>query len=167
MAEQEDKQLISINEFCLLAEKLVSKELYDDAIVLYTSACKIFPDNIALRLNLLRVKELKRKHDSIKQKNIDENIRLKKQEEEQLAAQLISLAKIYIKRKTYIKSIAFLETAKELEPFSSEIRLMLGKIFYDNLDLEKAIEELLIAKEIDPFNEEICWLLGKIFYEMI
>lgn len=165
MAQQEDNQLISMNDFCLLAEKLVSKGLYDDAIVLYTSACKIFPNNIALRLNLLRVKELKRKHDSIRQKNIDENIRLKRQEEEQLAAQLSSLAKIYIQKKTYIKAIAFLETAKELAPFSSEIRLMLGKIFYENLDLEKAIEELLIAKEIDPFNEELCWLLGKIFYE--
>jgi CRP-like cAMP-binding protein len=165
MAEQEEKQLISINDFCLLAEKLISKGYYDDAIVLYTSACKIFPDNVALRLNLLRVKELKRKSDILKEKNIDEHLRAKRQEQEQLAANFLSLAKIYMQRKAYIKAIAFLETAKELVPFSSEIRLMLGKIFYENFDLEKAIEELLFAKEIDPFNEEIYWLLAKIFYE--
>jgi len=78
---------------------------------------------------------------------------------------MISLARIYIQKKEYVRAITYLETAKELNPNISLIRVMLGKVFYENLDIDKAIEEFLYAKEIDPFNEEVCWLLGKIFLE--
>ena len=165
MEEKEERHLISINDFCILAEKLLTKGLFDDALVLYNTACKIFPDSIALRLNLSRAKELKRKSDESSQKKADEYSKSRRKDEEHLSSQLISLSKIYLQRKAQIKAIAFIETAKELDPYSSLIRLLLGKVFYENLDFEKAIEELLVAKDIDPFNEEVYWLLAKIFYE--
>lgn len=165
MMNNQEKHLISINDFCLLAEKLLVKGLFDDAITLYNTACKIFPDSIALRLNLSRAKELKRKFEETNQKKEIESVEAKKREEEQLSSQMISLARIYMQKKEYVRAITYLETAKELNPNISLIRVMLGKVFYENLDIEKAIEEFLYAKEIDPFNEEVCWLLGKIFFE--
>ena len=63
-----NQEIISLDDFCNLANKLVEQNLYDEAVSLYQTASKIFPESLAIKLNLGRVQELQHKDSVEKQK---------------------------------------------------------------------------------------------------
>jgi tetratricopeptide (TPR) repeat protein len=74
MEEPEDssgEEMISADEFCDLANRLADQKLYDEAIALFQTASRIFPDSLALKLNLGRALELQRREKTEKERNLE------------------------------------------------------------------------------------------------
>lgn len=158
-------EIISLDEFCNLATKLVEQNLFEEAITLYQTASKIFPDNLALKLNLGRVQELQRKNTVEKEKNMHDSISKTRGKEDALAQQYLSLATLYYSRRKFLNAIELLELSKYKNENNSKTRFLLARIHYEQGDINKALEEFLKAKELDPFYEDIYKYLGSIFYE--
>jgi CRP-like cAMP-binding protein/tetratricopeptide (TPR) repeat protein len=158
-------EIISLDDFCTLANRLVEQTLYEEAISLYQTAGKLFPENLALKLNQGRVQELQRKHVVEKQKSIQENMSRTRAKEDLLAQQYLSLASLYYSRRKTLNAIELLELSKYKNENVSKTRYLLAKIYYEQGDVTKALEEFLKAKELDPFYEDIYKHLGTIYYE--
>lgn len=160
-----NQETISLDDFCALANRLVEQSLYEEAIALYQTASKLFPDNLALKLNQGRVQELQRKDVVEKQKSIRENMSRTRAKEDLLAQQYLSLASLYYSRRKTLNAIELLELSKYKNENVSKTRYLLAKIYYEQGDSAKALEEFLKAKELDPFYEDIYKHLGTIYYE--
>src|SRR3990172_8261322 len=160
-----NNEIISLDDFCTLGNKLIEQTLYDEAVSLYQTAGKIFPASLAVRLNLGRAQELLHKHKLEQQKNLKGKL-LKTREKEDLAAQrYLSLATFYYTRRKLLQAIELLELSKYKNENNSKTRFLLGKIYHEQGEIGKALEEFLKAKELDPFYEDIYKYLGALFYE--
>lgn len=160
-----NQEIISLDDFCMLANRLVEQELYDEAISLYQTASKIFPDSLAIKLNLGRVQELQRKHQEGRQKAITENLTREREREDVIAQRYLSLATLFYSRHQYMNAIELLELSKYKNENNSKTSFLLGKIFYEQGDTKRALEEFVKAKELDPFYEDIYKHLGNLYYE--
>lgn len=160
-----NQEIISLDDFCNLANRLVEQELFDEAISLYQTASKIFPDSLAIKLNLGRVQELQRKHQEGRQKTLQENISRERERDDVLAQRYLSLASLFYSRRQYLSSMELLELSKFKNDNNSKTRFLLGKILYEQGDAQRALEEFVKAKELDPFYEDIYKHLGNIYYE--
>ena len=57
-AEPDRRGVMGIEEFTTLASKLAGLGLYRDAISLYETATRVHPDNLALKINLARIRDM-------------------------------------------------------------------------------------------------------------
>ncbi|PWT91326.1 MAG: hypothetical protein C5B54_05535, partial [Acidobacteria bacterium] len=160
-----NQEIISLDDFCSLANKLVEQSLFDEAITLYQTASKIFPESLAIKLNLGRVQELSRKHALERQKSLADALSKAREKEDMSAHQYLSLATLYYSRRKMLNAIELLELSKYRNENLSKTRYLLGKIYYEQGDPGKALEEFLKAKELDPFYEDIYKHLGAIYHE--
>lgn len=160
-----NQEIITLDDFCNLANRLVEQELFDEAISLFQTASKIFPDSLAIKLNLGRVQDLQRKHFEGRDKTLQENITREREREDMMAQRYLSLATLFYSRRQYLNAIELLELSRYKNENNSKTRFLMGKIFYDQGDSKRALEEFLRAKELDPFYEDIYKHLGNLFYE--
>ena len=107
-----NQEVIALDDFCALANRLVEQGLYDEAISLYQTASKLFPDNLAVKLNLGRVQELQRRNVAERQRMFQENLAKTRAREDLLAQQYLSLATLYYSRRKVMNSIELLELSK-------------------------------------------------------
>jgi CRP/FNR family transcriptional regulator, cyclic AMP receptor protein len=156
---------ISIDEFSNLASRLVEKNLLDEAVTLYQTASKIFPESIAIRLNLGRILELQRKSVQDKERSIQESVAKIREKDDILAQHYLSLATLYYSRGQIFNAVEMLELSRFKNENVSKTRFLLGKILYDQGDSTRALEEFQRAKELDPFYEDIYKHLGAIYHE--
>lgn len=162
---QINQDIISIDDFCNLANRLVEQDLYDEAISLYQTAGKIFPESLAIKLNLGRVQELQRKHKQEKEKVIHQTLTREREKEDLIAQQYLSLATLYYSRRQYVNAAEMLELSRKNNDFNSKTHFLLGKIFYDQGEHKRACEEYEKARDLDPFCEDIYKNLGAILFD--
>jgi len=160
-----NNEMISRDDFCELGSKLLEQDLYEEAISLYETASKLFPDSLAIKLNLGRAQELLRRKETEKQKHLNADIQKSRFQNDILAQRYLSLATLYYSRGKIVNAVELLELSKYKNENVSKTRYLLAKIYYDQGDLNKALEELLKAKELDPFYEDIYKYLGTLYYE--
>lgn len=160
-----NRETVSLDDFCSLGNRLLEENLYEEAVALYQTANKIFPDSLVIRLNLGRAQELQHKKSLEQQKGIKQTI-IKEREREDLAAQCyLSLATLYYTRRKLFNAIELLELSKHKNENISKTRFLLGKIFYEQGEVAKALEEFTKARDLDPFYEDIYKHLGNLYYE--
>lgn len=164
-SEKAQDSPLSIEDFCNLANRLVDKDLFEEAVSLYQTASKIFPESIAIRLNLGRVQELLRKSRFEKQKLLQENLAKTRHSEDVLGQHYLSLATLYYSRGQFLNAVEMLELSRFQNENVSKTRFLLGKIFYDQGELTRAHDEFAKAKDLDPFYEDIYKHLGIIYHE--
>jgi CRP/FNR family cyclic AMP-dependent transcriptional regulator len=160
-----NNELISLDDFCELGSKLLEQDLYEEAISLYETATKLFPDSLVIKLNLGRAQELSRRQESEKQKVLQADIQKSRTQENILAQRYLSLATLYYSRGKIMNAVELLELSKYKNQNVSKTRYMLGRIYYEQGDLKKALEEFIKAKELDPFYEDIYKHLGNLYHE--
>jgi tetratricopeptide (TPR) repeat protein len=160
-----NNEMISLDDFCDLGSKLLEQELYEEAISLYETAAKLFPDSLAIKLNLGRAQELLRRQETERQKHLQADIQKSKAVNDALAQRYLSLATLYYSRRKYLNAVELLELSKYKNENVSKTRYLLAKIYYEQGDLNKALEEFLKAKELDPFYEDIYKHLGALYHE--
>ena len=54
----DDHPLMPIEEFTALASKLLSLAMYREAIGIYNTAIRLYPENLALKINVARVRDI-------------------------------------------------------------------------------------------------------------
>ncbi|HJZ12853.1 MAG TPA: cyclic nucleotide-binding domain-containing protein [Acidobacteriota bacterium] len=160
--ESSSEETISADEFCDLANKLADQKLYDEAIALFQTASRIFPDSLALKLNLGRALELQRREKTEQQRTSQLD---SPNQETLIAQQTLSLATLYYSRKKLNDAMDLLALSKLKNAHISKTHFLLGKIFYEQGEHEKAIGEFLKVKEADPFYEENYKFLASLYYE--
>ena len=156
---------ISLEDFFALGTRLIEQNLFEEALSLYKTAAKIFPNSLAIKLNLGRVQELQNKSTKEREKSIQQDLIRIRERDDLIASHYLSLATLYYARGQMLNAVELLELSKVKNENLSKTRYLLGKIFYDQGDLNRAIEELNRARELDPFFEDTYKHLGIIYYE--
>jgi CRP-like cAMP-binding protein/Tfp pilus assembly protein PilF len=160
-----NNEMISLDDFCDLGSKLLEQELFEEAISLYETASKLFPDSLAIKLNQGRAQELLRRQQTEKHRLLQADIQKSKAQDDALAQRYLSLATLYYSRRKFLNAVELLELSKYKNENVSKTRYLLAKIYYEQGDLNKALEEFLKAKELDPFYEDIYKHLGALYHE--
>ena len=160
-----NNELISLDDFSDLGSKLLEQDLYEEAISLYETATKLFPESLAIKLNLGRAQEMLRRKEAEKHKLFQADLDKSRAHDDVLAQRYLSLASLYYSRGKILSAVELLELSKYKNENVSKTRYLLGKIYYEQGDLKKAIEEFLKAKELDPFYEDIYKHLGNLYHE--
>jgi CRP/FNR family transcriptional regulator, cyclic AMP receptor protein len=160
-----NNEMISMDDFCDLGSKLLEQDMYDEAVSLYETASKLFPESLAIKLNLGRAQDLQRKKEVRHHKELQSTIEKIKTEEDRLAQRYLSLATLYYSRRKLLNAVELLELAKYKNENVSKTRYLLGRIYYEQGDINKSLDEFTKAKELDPFYEDIYKHLGSLYYE--
>ncbi|MGH9857310.1 MAG: tetratricopeptide repeat protein, partial [Acidobacteriota bacterium] len=160
-----NNEMISMDDFCDLGSKLLEQDMYDEAVSLYETASKLFPESLAIKLNLGRAQDLQRKKEIRNHKELQSTIEKIKAEDDRLAQQYLSLATLYYSRRKLLNAVELLELAKYKNENVSKTRYLLGRIYYEQGDINKSLEEFTKAKDLDPFYEDIYKHLGSLYYE--
>lgn len=160
-----NNEMISMDDFCDLGNKLLEQDMFDEAIALYETASKLFPDSLAIKLNLGRAQDLQRKKELRRHKDLQSTIEKMKSDEDCLAQRYLSLATLYYSRRNFLNAVELLELSKYKNENVSKTRYLLGKIYYEQGDASKALDEFLKARDLDPFYEDIYKHLGTLYYD--
>jgi CRP/FNR family transcriptional regulator, cyclic AMP receptor protein len=160
-----NNEMISMDDFCDLGSKLLEQDMYEEAVSLYETASKLFPESLAIKLNLGRAQDLQRKKEVRDHKELQSTIEKMKSEDDRLAQQYLSLATLYYSRRKLLNAVELLELAKYKNENVSKTRYLLGRIYYEQGDINKSLDEFTKAKDLDPFYEDIYKHLGSLYYE--
>lgn len=155
----------SIEDFCALASRFIAVEKFDEAIEVYQRARRIFPDSIALKINLGRIRKLRQEHEENQLKDLEQRYADQRRSQDLLAIQFNSLGTSYLQRNQMARAIQMFEMAKTNNPNFPRPFQNIGTIYYRNNEFSLAAKELKKALDCDPFEEEVNRLLGQsLFY---
>lgn len=157
--------VMGIEEFTSLASKLAGLGLYRDAINLYETATGLHPDNIALKINLARVRDMKRRADREALKELDTSIQARRTREDTLANHYLGLGYLHYRRGDISKARDFFEFSQTRNEKLFLAPLYLAKIAIGRNDTPKAIGYLQETRRNNPFSEEAASLLGRLYME--
>jgi CRP-like cAMP-binding protein/Tfp pilus assembly protein PilF len=155
----------SIEDFCALASRFIEVGKFDEAIEVYQRARRIFPDSIALKINLGRIRNLRQEHEENQLKDLDRRYADQRRRQDLLAIQFNSLGTSYMQRDQTARAVEMFEMAKTNNPNLPRPFQNMGTIYYRNNEFSLAAKELKKALDCDPFEEDVNRLLGRsLFY---
>jgi CRP-like cAMP-binding protein/Flp pilus assembly protein TadD len=157
--------VMPIEEFTALASKLLAFSMYREAISLYETAVKLYPENLALKINLARVREMKRRADERTLEELEELIEERRSREDRLAVHSIGTAYLHYRRGELDRARELFEFAHQTNPNLFTASLFLGKIHIGRNDLDRALAALEEARRANPYSEEVQSLLGRLYME--
>ncbi|HSE42547.1 MAG TPA: hypothetical protein VLH08_17400, partial [Acidobacteriota bacterium] len=99
---------ISLDDFLALGNRLIKQNLFEEAVTLYQTAAKIFPNNLAIKVNLGRVQELQRKSSQEREKTFQNDLNRLREREDLLASHYLSLATLYYARGQMLNALELL-----------------------------------------------------------
>jgi CRP-like cAMP-binding protein len=156
---------ITVDDFCALANKFVSQQMYHEAIQLYETAIRLFPSSLALKINLGRVRDLQRRSESASKDSLRKEVVKEREDSDRLASCYMGLASIYLESGKTDKALEFLEIAKHQNANLHLAHYHLGHLFHKQDDLDRALGELELAIDVNPFHEDTRALLAKVYTE--
>lgn len=149
-----------------LARRYADQEMYDEAIHLYEMAEKLKPGSVALRINLARVRDLRKQAEAGRYAGVERELRSERERAEIDSSQYIGLAQYYIAKEETAKAIELLEIAKLKTPNSYRPSDMLGRLYYSQGEWELAREEIQKARSLNPFDRGVAEISGRIEFEL-
>ena len=157
---------IDADELLSLARRYADQGMYDESIHLYEMAEKLRPGSVALRINLARVRDLKRaaaesRFASVRQEVIGERAR-----DEIDSSQYVGLAQYYMAKDQTSKAIELLEIAKLKTPNNYRPFEILGRLYYSQGEWPVAHEEIRRARELNPFDRGLAEISGRVEFEL-
>ncbi len=157
---------IDPDDLLALARRYSDQGMYDESIHLYEMAEKLKPGSVALRINLARVRDLKRQAEESRFDGVKQAIVAERSQDEVDSSQYIGLAQYYIAKEQTSKAIELLEIAKlkthnNYRPFE-----ILGRLYYSQGEWESAHEEIGTARSLNPFDRGLAEISGRIEFEL-
>jgi CRP/FNR family transcriptional regulator, cyclic AMP receptor protein len=157
---------IEAEDLLVLARRYSDQGMYDESIHLYEMAEKLKPGSVSLRINLARVRDMKKaaeegRYASVKQEVVSERAR-----DEIDSSQYVGLAQYYMAKDQTSKAIELLEIAKLKTPHNYRPFEILGRLYYSQGEWELAHEEIGHARKLNPFDRGLAEISGRIEFEL-
>jgi len=121
---------IEADDLMVLARRYAEQGMYDESIHLYEMAEKLKPGSVALRIDLARVQELKKKAEESRYAAVRQEVTAERARDEIDSSQYADLAQYYIAKDETSKAIELLEIAKIKTPNSYRAFEILGRLYF-------------------------------------
>jgi CRP/FNR family transcriptional regulator, cyclic AMP receptor protein len=157
---------IEADDLIVLARRYTEQGMYDESIHLYEMAEKLKPGSVALRINLARVRDLKRQAEESRYATVRQEVMAERSRDEIDASQYAGLAQYYMAKDQTSKAIELLEIAKLKTPNNYRPFEVLGRLYFSQGEWQLAREEIQAARKINPFDKGLAEISGRVEFEL-
>jgi CRP/FNR family cyclic AMP-dependent transcriptional regulator len=157
---------IEAEELLALARRYADEGMYDESIHLFEMVEKLKPGSVSLRINLARVRDLKRAEEQRRYADLKLEVVAERARDEVDSSQYVGLAQYYIAKDQNSKAIELLEIAKIKTPNNYRPFEILGRLYYSQGEWEVAHEEIGKARKLNPFDRGLAEISGRIEFEL-
>ncbi|HEY8182930.1 MAG TPA: cyclic nucleotide-binding domain-containing protein [Thermoanaerobaculia bacterium] len=157
---------IEADDLIVLARRYSEQGMYDESIHLYEMAEKLKPGSVALRINLARVRDLKRQAEESRYATVRQEVMAERSRDEIDASQYAGLAAYYMAKDQTSKAIELLEIAKLKTPQNYRPFEVLGRLYFSQGEWQLAREEIQAARKLNPFDKGLAEHSGRIEFEL-
>ncbi|MDQ6800747.1 MAG: cyclic nucleotide-binding domain-containing protein [Acidobacteriota bacterium] len=157
---------IEADDLIVLARRYSEQGMYDESIHLYEMAEKLKPGSVALRINLARVRDLKRQAEESRYATVRQEVMAERSRDEIDASQYAGLAQYYIAKDQSSKAIELLEIAKLKTPQNYRPFEVLGRLYFSQGEWQLAREEIQAARKLNPFDKGLAEISGRVEFEL-
>ena len=157
---------IDSDDLMALARRYTDQGMYDESIHLYEMAEKLKPGSVSLRINLARVRDLKKAAEESRYKDVKSEVIGERARDEVDSSQYVGLAQYYMAKDQTSKAIELLEIAKIKTPNNYRPFEILGRLYYSQGEWDVAHEEIQKARKLNPFDRGLAEISGRIQFEL-
>src|SRR5207244_2141570 len=157
---------IEADDLIILARRYSEQGMYDESIHLYEMAEKLKPGSVALRINLARVRDLKKEAEESRFVTLRQEVDTQRSHDETDSSQYVGLAQYYMAKDQTSKAIELLEIAKLKTPNNYRPFEILGRLYYSEGEWDLAHEEIEKARQLNPFDKGLAEVAGRIQFEL-
>jgi len=157
---------IDAEEISMLAKRYADQGMFDESIHLYEMAEKLKPGSVAIRINLARVRDLKRAAEESRYGEVRSEVVAERARDEIDSSQYVGLAQYYMAKDQTSKAIELLEIAKLKTPNNYRPFEILGRLYYSQGEWDPAREEIQKARKLNPFDRGLAEISGRIEFEL-
>ncbi|HYR28293.1 MAG TPA: cyclic nucleotide-binding domain-containing protein [Thermoanaerobaculia bacterium] len=157
---------IEADDLLVLARRYSDQGMYDESIHLYEMAEKLKPGSVSLRINLARVRDMKRQAEELRYSSVKSEVVGERARDEIDSSQYVGLAQYYIAKDQTSKAIELLEIAKLKTPHNYRPFEILGRLYYSQGEWTAAHEEISQARKLNPFDRGLAEISGRIEFEL-
>src|SRR5437870_9477093 len=157
---------IEADDLIILARRYAEQGMYDESIHLYEMAEKLKPGSVSLRINLARVRDLKRQAEDTRYTAVRQEVNAERARDEIDSSQYVGLAQYYLAKDQTSKAIELLEIAKLKTPNNYRPFEILGRLYYSEGEWDVAHEEIEKARRLNPFDKGLAEIAGRIQFEL-
>src|SRR5437762_4011056 len=150
----------------VLVECYADQGMYDDSNHLYEIAEKLKPGSVSSRINLARVRDLKREAEESRYTVVRQEVVGERARDEIDSSQYVGLAQYYMAKDQTSKAIELLEIAKLKTPNNYRPFEILGRLYYSQGEWDPAHEEIQKARKLNPFDRGLAEISGRIEFEL-
>jgi CRP-like cAMP-binding protein len=140
--------------------------MYDESIHLYEMAEKLKPGSVGIRINLARVRDLKREAEESRFSTVRQEVFAERARDEIDSSQYVGLAQFYMAKDQTSKAIELLEIAKLKTPNNYRPFEILGRLYYSEGEWDAAHEEITKARKLNPFDRGLAEISGRVQFEL-
>ena len=157
---------IDADDLLALARRYADQGMYDESIHLYEMAEKLKPGSVALRINLARVRDMKKHAEESRYRDVKAEVVAERGRDEVDSSQYVGLAQYYMAKDQTSKAIELLEIAKIKTPNNYRPFEILGRLYYSQGEWDVAHEEIQKARKLNPFDRGLAEISGRIQFEL-
>src|SRR5947209_5378547 len=157
---------VDAEELALLARRYADQGMFDESIHLYEMAEKLKPGSVAIRINLARVRDLKREAEETRFTMVRQEVFAERARDEIDSSQYVGLAQFYMAKDQTSKAIELLEIAKLKTPNNYRPFEILGRLYYSEGEWDSAFEEITRARKLNPFDRGLAEISGRVQFEL-
>lgn len=157
---------IDADDLLALARRYADQGMYDESIHLYEMAEKLKPGSVALRINLARVRDMKKAAEESRYAAVKSEVGSERARDEIDSSQYAGLAQYYMAKDQTSKAIELLEIAKLKTPNNYRPYEILGRLYYGQGEWELAHDEIQEARKLNPFDRGLAEISGRIEFEL-
>jgi CRP-like cAMP-binding protein len=157
---------IEADDLIVLARRYSEQGMYDESIHLYEMAEKLKPGSVALRINLARVRDLKRQAEESRYATVRQEVMAERSRDEIDSSQYAGLAAYYMAKDQTSKAIELLEIAKLKTPHNYRPFEVLGRLYFSQGEWQIARDEIQAARKLNPFDKGLAEISGRLEFEL-
>jgi len=164
--ERESSIPIEADDLASLARRYADQGMYDESIHLFEMAEKLKPGSVSLRINLARVRDLKRSAEEARYTAVKHEVDGERARDEIDSSQYVGLAQYYMAKDQTSKAIELLEIAKLKTPNNYRPFEILGRLYYSQGQWDMAHDEIGRARSLNPFDRGLAEISGRVEFEL-
>ena len=157
---------IEADDLIVLARRYSEQGMYDESIHLYEMAEKLKPGSVSLRINLARVRDLKRQAEDTRYTAVRQEVNAERARDEIDSSQYVGLAQYYLAKDQTSKAIELLEIAKLKTPNNHRPYEVLGRLYFSQGEWDLARAEIEAARKLNPFDRGLAEISGRVEFEL-